>query len=84
MSTSDSCAFEKHPFCLTICIFNFNIQQNKQNPANISANEGKTDDIHDGYHCLPVSANLSSSLIITPLYITFFPSMTFITFQVPT
>lgn len=56
MTVSDNYSFEEHPFCVTICIFDFNIQQNKQGATNINVNEGKTDDIHDGYHCvyLPV------------------------------
>lgn len=65
MTTSDNHSFrgkkKKHPFCVTICIFNFNIQQNKQDATAISANEGKTDDISDGYHraCLPFLCLLS-------------------------
>lgn len=77
MTMSDSHSFRRHPFCVTVCMFKFNTQQNKQDATAISTNEGKTDDINDGYHCvcLPLPTFLLLLLFSLPLHTLFFSSL---------
>ncbi len=72
MTVSDNHSFQKHPFSVAICIFNFNIQQNKQDATNISTNERKTDDIYDGYHCVYLPLSTFLHLHLSPPLLTFF------------
>lgn len=70
----------RHPFCITVCIFKCNTQQNKWDASAISANEGKTDDTDDGYHCvcLPLPAFLLLLSFSLPPLTPFFPLISFI------
>ena len=80
MTASDSRSFREHPFCVTICIFNVN----KQDATNISANEGKTNDISDGYRRLYLPLPTFPRLLsfrLPPL--TFFPSSITQSFKCP-